>query len=627
MWPFDAIGGVLGEELKEVAMPLFEAAMLGLWEASLAILREAFTLADQFSMFTVDTRTGPVSVLWPMMLWISGILALGLFFWQMIVTSVRSGRGFFRLVGGPVQYGIALAMTVGLVAGFLVAADGLTQGILEYGLQSRNFQDALTHTTFADGAVDGVKAVVLGICAIFGVIPAGIGFVLEMLFREAAIYALVATIPITAAGLLAHVTKAWFWIAIRWLLACIAMKPVLALALVLGVAIAGGSEGLSGLLAGVGVLIISLLVPFVLFRLFAFVDPNSDPGGVFRDALSMAGVDSYGANSPAMKAGSTVAAFYGGGGGEDEQESANTDRFDDADSDYGSHDRDPDERPTGSPNATSRTPDADNTTGGSSSGGGGGGGSGRSGGSDGHATPPPPPLDLHADDPGDETAGGEGVAGGARPAANRGRVVASDGFGPQLVGDHAGSPDDGADGSAGGEGGSSGGEPALPDTSTGPGQVDGAGHNTVDPASAETATEGEDAPAQQTGGTGGSRAGDSGDPPLPEALDLTASGPAPAGGGPGGGGEGTATPTTPSPEAPIGGGHSDYDAPPAHPPTPASGGDGDPPPAEAADVPSPGPGSADEAGPRARRAANREPGSHDGGDDSDPGQDEGVIPE
>ncbi|TVT61959.1 hypothetical protein FNH05_01620 [Amycolatopsis rhizosphaerae] len=324
MWPFDDIGAALGSAIKGMISSAFDASMKAIWDASLAVLRGAFGLADQFSVFTVDTRTGPISILWPMMLWISGVLALGLFFWQLTLTNLRGGRGFMRLVSGPVQYGIALAVTVGLVAGFLAAVDGLTNGILQYGLQSKNFSDALNHTSFGDGVVDGVKAVVLGVCAFVGVIPAAIGYLLEMLFREAATYVLVATIPIVVAGLLANVTANWFWRACRWLLACITMKPVLAMTLVLGVAIAGGARGLSGLLAGVGVLIISLLAPFVLFRLFAFVDPNSDAGAALRDALSDVGVDSYGANNPAMFA----AGAAGGSGGGGAMEDANTGRFD-----------------------------------------------------------------------------------------------------------------------------------------------------------------------------------------------------------------------------------------------------------------------------------------------------------
>jgi hypothetical protein len=322
-WPFDGIGSALGEGFKNMVGGAFEAAMTAIWQASLAVLRTAFQLADQFSVFSVSTTEGPLKILWPMMLWISGLLAIGLFSWQLIMTNLRGGRGFLRLVTGPVQYGIALAVTVGMVAAFLSAVDGLTEGILTYGLASRNFTDALSHTSFTDAAGDGVKAVVLGICAIVGVIPAALGYVLEMLFREAAIYVLVSTVPLVAAGLLANVSALWFWKTVRWLLAAIAMKPVLALALVLGVAIVGGSQGVAGLLAGVGVLVISLLAPLLLFRLFAFVDPHADAGGAFRDFLSGKGVDSYGPNNPAL-------ALAGAGGGSGAIEDANTGRFDDS---------------------------------------------------------------------------------------------------------------------------------------------------------------------------------------------------------------------------------------------------------------------------------------------------------
>ena len=327
MTPMDDIGASMGIGLGDIIATAFEAAMLAIWEASLFILRGAFTLADRFTTFSVDTRTGPISVLWPMMLWISGVLALGLFFWQLIVTNLRGGRGFLRLVVGPLQYGIALAVTVGIVATFLAAVDGLTNGILQYGLRAKNFTDALDSTSFGDAIVDGIKAVVLAICALIGVIPAAIGYILEMLFREAAIYLLVGITPLVAAGLLANITAFWFWWTCRALLVCIVMEPALALALVLGVAIAGGAEGFSGLLAGVGVLIISLFFPFVLFRLFAFVDPNTDAGSAFRDALAGIGIDSYGGNNPALMAAGAIL----GHGGSGAIEAANTDRFDDAD--------------------------------------------------------------------------------------------------------------------------------------------------------------------------------------------------------------------------------------------------------------------------------------------------------
>lgn len=327
MWPFDDIGGALGDQFQSMVASAFEDAMRAIWDAGLTVLRTAFLLADQFSVFTVSTTEGPLGIVWPMMLWISGVLAMGLFSWQLIMTNLRAGRGFIRLVTGPAQYGIALAVTVGLVAAFLAAVDGLTAGILRYGLQSENFTDAMTHTSLGDAAVDGVGAVVLGICAIVGVIPAGIGYVLEMLFRQAAIVVLAGVVPLGAAGLVANVSAPWFWRTARWLLAAIAMKPVLALTLVIGVAIVGGAQDLAGLLAGVGVLVISLFAPFVLFRLFAFVDPNSDAGGAFRDFLAGKGVDSYGPNNPAL-------ALAGAAGGSGAMEDAHTDRFDSAAAGY-----------------------------------------------------------------------------------------------------------------------------------------------------------------------------------------------------------------------------------------------------------------------------------------------------
>lgn len=313
--PFSILGDSLGDELKSMIASAFEAAMTAIWTASLSVLKAAFSLADEFSTFTVSTTDGPLKVLWPLMLWISGILALGLFFWQLAITNLHGGRGFMRLVGGPMQYGIALAMTVGMTAAFLTAVDALTQAILSYGLNAQTFTDAYGHTSLSGAAQSVGDAVVLGICAFIGVIPSSIGYVIEMLFREAAIDVLVGVIPIVAAGLLANMTAHWFWRTVRWLLAAIAMKPVLALALVIGVAVAGGAKGIGGLLAGVGVLLVSLFCPFVLFRLFAFVDPNTDAGAGFRDALSGLGISSYGAQNAALQAAGALEEYANSGGG------------------------------------------------------------------------------------------------------------------------------------------------------------------------------------------------------------------------------------------------------------------------------------------------------------------------
>lgn len=340
MWPFDSIGSTLGGELKTMVASGFEAAMEAIWKVSLWWMAETFKLVDKFSAFTVSTDTGPISVLWPVMLWISGILALGLFFWQLAGTVLRGGRGFVRLIVGPMQYGVALAVSVGLISALLAGADGITEGILDYGLQAENFTDALDATGFLDANADGVHAIALGFFAFTGVLPASLGYALEMLFREAAIYVLVAAIPLNAAGLLSGTAVIFFWRTARWLVVCVLMKPMLGLTLVLGVSISGGSTGFTGMLAGIGVLMISLGCPFVLFRLFAFIDPSTDAGAAFRDNLASRGYDSYGDNNPGALASNLVSrAFGGGGGGGDgggsaETEDANTSRFDEAEASF-----------------------------------------------------------------------------------------------------------------------------------------------------------------------------------------------------------------------------------------------------------------------------------------------------
>jgi hypothetical protein len=332
------LGGIAGKAIGATAAGILEPFMAATWAAALFILRTAFELVDQFSILTVSTTDGPVSILWPMTLWISGAIALAMFFWQIITTVLHGGRGFVRLITGPAQYGIALAVTVSVVAALLAAADGLTEAILSTGLRVGNFRDALNMTGFTDALSDEVKTVVLGLAGAFGVIPAGLGFAVEAVFREAAIYVVVATIPIAAAGLVAEVTARWYWKVVRWGLVAIVMKPALAFVLVLAVAIVGGAQGLSGLLAGIGILFLALCAPLVLFKLFAFVDPDSDPQGVFRDKLSDAGLESYGANSVAgrmagafsNKARREMGNNENSGDGGDNPEQANVDRFDQA---------------------------------------------------------------------------------------------------------------------------------------------------------------------------------------------------------------------------------------------------------------------------------------------------------
>ncbi len=291
--------------LTSFAAALIDQIMKAIWAAAMWLLRSAFALMDSIGGFrdgsTLVDATGrpspaaPYYALWPTLVWIGGAVAVGLFLWQLTLTMIRGGAGFWRVASGPAAYGVATALTLGGVAALVGAAEGLTTLLLQRGLAADNFRTILDHPNLAfsdspalDSSLDATaRAVLLGMIALFGVVPAAIGFLLQMLFRQAVIVVLIATVPITAAGLLANTTASWFWRSMRWMLAAILMKPALALVLVIGVnMLSGPASGIGGLLAGAGVLLISLFCPLVLFRLLAFVETGIGADGSARFGLA-----------------------------------------------------------------------------------------------------------------------------------------------------------------------------------------------------------------------------------------------------------------------------------------------------------------------------------------------------
>lgn len=316
----DLVGGSLGD----IAQNAFSDAMQAVWDSAIWLLKGGFEIADTVSRVEPGTITGndadnpdpiprpdgtlppppappegaesavDLGSLWSTMIWLAALIALGLFFYQLASVAVRGGRGMFRAVTGPVQFGVALAVATGAVAVLLTGADGLTTLFLSNLGEQGSFTAILDNPAVADrfgdnpdlGAdvEDGVRSMILGIAALFGVIPAAIGFALAMIFRAAAIMVLIATIPIAAACLISDSTVSMFWRPVRWLLAAVLMKPALALVVVIGVNIMSRTQGVAGLLAGTAVLLISLFCPMVLHRLLAFVDPGTGAGMAVRSA-------------------------------------------------------------------------------------------------------------------------------------------------------------------------------------------------------------------------------------------------------------------------------------------------------------------------------------------------------
>ena len=303
------------DALNSFSGSVIDRLMKAIWAAAMWLLRTAFALMDGIGGFRdgsplVDgagrpSPAAPFFAVWPTLIWIGGAVAVGLFLWQLTLTMIRGGAGFWRVASGPVAYGVATAMTLGVVAALVGASEGLTVVLLQRGLAADNFRTILDHPNLGfsdnpvlDSSIDATaRALLLGMIALIGLLPAAVGFLLQMLFRQAVIIVLIATVPITAAGLLANTTATWFWRSLRWMLAAILMKPALALVLVVGVNMLSGPTGVGGLLAGAGVLLISLFCPLVLFRLLAFVEHGNRFTGSAGVAPAVAGGPSIGADA------------------------------------------------------------------------------------------------------------------------------------------------------------------------------------------------------------------------------------------------------------------------------------------------------------------------------------------
>src|SRR5690349_13159100 len=126
---------------------------------------------------------------------------------------------------GLVQYGAVLTVWIGQFSAGVVGCGGLTQALLTLLCDLRSFSRYSAGAGWVDHVTGTVEAAVLGVCALFLLIPAAFGYLLIMLAREGALLILVATFPIAAAGALGEGTRAWMWKSIRWFLVASLTAP------------------------------------------------------------------------------------------------------------------------------------------------------------------------------------------------------------------------------------------------------------------------------------------------------------------------------------------------------------------------------------------------------------------
>lgn len=306
----------LGSAASAAIGDVWKAAMTALWSAGLWVLGLAFKIIDAFTTPDLST-TGPLARVLPYTFAIGAFLAVLLGLVQIGVAAwQRNGQSIARVMGGVVQFWGVWIGYVSICAVLVTATSGLTKGLLSALLHVDAFSGVPATADWPTKIDDTVVATVLGLCTIFIIFPAAIGYVLLMLVREAALLILASTSPISAAGLLSESTRAWFWKSFRWFLATLLMAPLAALVLGIGIQICEGTieppkklscgdnctidqitkAGQQWQAASVGmavtgclIILIGAICPLLLFRLLAFVDPGTPSGAAMRASFAANG--------------------------------------------------------------------------------------------------------------------------------------------------------------------------------------------------------------------------------------------------------------------------------------------------------------------------------------------------
>lgn len=329
----------LGETAVGVAAEGWKSMMVGLWSAGLWLLQLSFKVIDTFTTPDVSA-TGPLGGALPTTMWLGLVVAVIVMNLQLASAVIRGdGQSLGRVLIGLVQFG-AVWLSYLFVAGVLIlAVAGLTEGILDTMLSVGSWSEFSVGETWPRSVTDATAATVLGISSLLLLIPAAFAYLIVMLVREGALIILLATAPISAAGLFNDTTKVWFWKSLRWFIASLAIAPVAALILGIGVQISDGVvDGAGGDVAAVGTAVVGCALvlmgavcPMVLFKLLAFVEPGTASGAALRqsvnDAGGMSGLLGAGKSAGGSSAATAQSSDGGGSQGEASAEGQATSRL------------------------------------------------------------------------------------------------------------------------------------------------------------------------------------------------------------------------------------------------------------------------------------------------------------
>lgn len=332
--PFGQLGGAAAQLVTDA----WTAAWLSLWNGGVWVLRLILDWMDAW--LTPDlAAAGPGQDLYRATFWIAGVLVLVMFMVQLgIAAARRDPKGLGRAAVGMGQFLVVTAGWIGYTVAITAAAGGLTRALMRSLLGVTSWNTWQPWKPFGVQQIaDAGMATVLGLMGLLMWVAA-IGHLVVILARDAALIVLVATGPITAAGLVNESTRSWFWRSFRWFHAAAFTPFVVVLVTGTGMKFAEGvTAGRAGSIEGsigtalpaIVLICIAVISPVALFKLLAFTDPGTASGASARAGMqAVGGLQGLLQGRPSQAANDTASQTSGSqSAGEATADAAATSRF------------------------------------------------------------------------------------------------------------------------------------------------------------------------------------------------------------------------------------------------------------------------------------------------------------
>ncbi|MGQ0842806.1 MAG: hypothetical protein ACT4QF_01605 [Sporichthyaceae bacterium] len=251
-------------------------------EAGAAVLK---AVADGFlASSTIDLNKAGIDRVLVATTSIGMGLAVLLLLAQVVRTGLTMrGEHLARGLTGVLKAAVATASVLTVATVLLAAADAMSESILAATFGSTEaFSERFARAVTFAGIGQGNAATPVALLLIFGLLAVLVGAILfaEMLFRHAAVVVIVATAPIGASGLVAGASTGWWRKLVTAGLQLIFLKPLIVLVFAVGFGVAGESQDVLGVLAGLVTLLLAAFAWPVLARFCTWTSAHvADAGG------------------------------------------------------------------------------------------------------------------------------------------------------------------------------------------------------------------------------------------------------------------------------------------------------------------------------------------------------------